>query len=407
VNDNNCTEPENKELKDIVYDRIRKKGRITFTEYVDMVLYHPIQGYYNSPREIFGKDGDYYTSPHVHPVFGQLIAGLIYEMWNALDKRRDFTIVEAGAGKGFLCCDILNCIREKYPDFYKSSAYKIIETNRHYIVSQKELIKRHAHECKVTWHCPDDLKNGRLQFNGCYLSNELLDSFPFNIVKMEEGKLSEVYVALNKNRLKEELGELSISGLAQYFKDLDITLEEGQRAEVNLRVFDWMKEINRAMGQGFIITIDYGYEADELFAPFRKDGTLTCYYRHTMNHDPYIRLGLQDITAHVDFSTLMATGEKMGLKKTVYLEQYRFLIALGLLNVLDEIEKNRQNMSTAQYYKEKLSMKNFLVPGGMGVLFKVLIQHKGVEDNRPGVLRIEEMKSGYQSSVVSSIKCLV
>ena len=370
MNDNSYAEPENKELKDIVYDRIRKKGRITFAEYMDLVLYHPIQGYYNSPREIFGKDGDYYTSPYVHPVFGHLIAGLIHEMWNALDKRRDFTIVEVGAGKGFLCCDILNRMREKFPDFYESSEYKIIEINRHNIASQKELLKRHAHECKVRWHCPDDLKNGRIEFNGCYLSNELIDSFPFNRVKMAERKLDESYVTLNRNRLNEELGELSTVRLAQYFENLDITLQEGQRAEVNLKIFDWMEEINRAMEQGFIITIDYGYKADELFAPFRKDGTLTCYYRHTMNHDPYIRIGLQDITAHVDFSTLMATGEKMGLKRTAYLEQYRFLIALGLLNVLDEIERNSQNMSTAQYYKEKLSMKNFLVPGGMGVLLR-------------------------------------
>ncbi|MDY6855911.1 MAG: SAM-dependent methyltransferase [Thermodesulfobacteriota bacterium] len=392
MNDNKYTESENKDLKDIVYDRIRKKGRITFAEYMDLVLYHPIQGYYNSPKEIFGKDGDYYTSPYIHPVFGHLIAGLIHKMWNALDKRQDFTIVEAGAGKGFLCCDILNRMREKFPDFYESSVYKIIEINRQNIVSQKELLKRHAHEYKVRWHCSDDLKDGRVQFNGCYISNELIDSFPFNRVKMVEGKLSESYVILNRNRLNEELGGLSTNRLAQYFENLDITLKEGQRAEVNLRVFDWMEEINRAMEQGFIITIDYGYKADELFAPFRKDGTLTCYYRHTVNHDPYIRVGLQDITAHVDFSTLMATGEKMGLKITAYLEQYRFLIALGLLSVLDEIEKNRQTMSTAQYYKEKLSMKNFLVPGGMGVLFKVLIQFKGVEDNRGSVLRVKKME---------------
>ena len=134
------------------------------------------------------------------------------------------------------------------------------------------------------------------------------------------------------------------------------------------------------MGKGFVITIDYGYKADELFAPYRKDGTISCYYRHTVNNNPYTRLGFQDITAHIDFTTLMETGEKMGLKKTIYLEQHRFLIAMGLLDILEDLEKNKHNMSTLEYYKEKLAMKNFFMPGGMGVLFKVLIQQKGVED---------------------------
>lgn len=374
------TEHENKELKSIIADTIRKKGRITFAEYMGMVLYHPIHGYYNSSREKIGKSGDYYTSPHIHPVFGHLIARLIYQMWNILGKRSDFTIVEAGAGKGFLCCDILNYVRKQLPDFYESLTYKIIEIGSYFSASQEKLLKSHSRKNKVLWYSPDDFKKRDFRFNGCYLSNELLDSFPFNMVKMEGEKLREVYVTLNESGLIEELGELSTPGLEQYFANLNITLEEGQKAEVNLGIFDWLKEIHSAMGKGFVITIDYGYTADELFAPYRENGTIACYYRHTINHNPYIRLGFQDITAHVDFTTMMETGEKMGLKKTIYSEQHKFLIALGLLDILEDLEKNKHNMSTLEYYKEKLSMKNFLLPGAMGVLFKVLIQDKGIED---------------------------
>ncbi|RJP59460.1 MAG: SAM-dependent methyltransferase [Deltaproteobacteria bacterium] len=374
------TEPENKELKSIIIDKIRKKGRITFAEYMDMALYHPVHGYYNSSGEKIGKDGDYYTSPHVHPVFGQLIARLLYQMWNIMGEISDFTIVEAGAGKGFLCCDILDYARRQLPDFYESLTYNIIEISSHFSATQKELMKSHSDKNKVIWYSPDDFGKRDFCFNGCYLSNELLDSFPFNMVKMEEGRLKEVYVTLNKSGFMEELGELSTPALEQYFTNLDITLEEGQKAEVNLGIFDWLKEIHSAMGKGFVITIDYGYTADELFAPYRTDGTISCYYRHTVNHNPYIRPGFQDITAHVDFTTLIETGEKMNLKKTLYLEQYRFLIALGLLDTIDDLEKNKHNLSILEYYKEKLAMKNFLMPGGMGVLFKVLIQQKGVED---------------------------
>jgi len=373
-------ELESKRLKAIIIDRIRRKGTITFAEYMDMALYTPTLGYYNSAREKIGKDGDYYTSPHVHPVFGRLIARLIYRMWEILEKGQDFSIVEAGAGKGFLCFDILNYTRQWYPDFYQSLTYNIIEISDHFSSFQRELLEKHSHEGKVTWYSPVDFKRGKLRFNGCYLSNEFLDSFPFNIVKMEGGELREVYVTLKEGAFVEKLGDLSTPTLKQYFKDLNVELQEGQKAEVNLRIFDWLKEVQSAMGRGFLTSIDYGYMADELFAPHRENGTLCCYYKHTINHNPYIRVGLQDITAHVDFTTVIETGKMIGLKKTCYMEQYRFLLALGLLDIIDDLENKRSEIPPIQYLREKLSMKNFLMPGGMGVLFKVLIQHKGVKD---------------------------
>ncbi len=370
---------ENKELKAIIMEKIRKRGKITFAEYMDLVLYLPIYGYYDSPREKIGKDGDYYTSPHIHPVFGHLIARLIHRMWNIMGQGSDFTIVEAGAGQGFLCCDILDYSREQFSDFYESLVYSIVEVSGNLSASQRKLVRKHSHDGKVTWCSPNDFRKTELRFDGCYLSNELLDALPFNIVKMEEGKLKEVYVTLKDSILVEELGDPSTPALENYFTNLGIKLAGGQRAEVNLGLLDWLEAVHNAIGRGFVITIDYGYTADELFAPHRKDGTLSCYYRHTINHDPYTRVGFQDITAHVDFTTLIRTGERIGLKKTGYLEQYRFLMALGLLDIMEEFEMNRDRMSQVEYYKEKLSMKNFLMPGGMGVLFKVLIQCKGVE----------------------------
>ncbi|MDY7033946.1 MAG: SAM-dependent methyltransferase [Thermodesulfobacteriota bacterium] len=375
-------ESENKTLKKIISDVIRKKGKITFTEYMDMVLYHPVEGYYHSPKEKIGKVGDYYTSPHVHPVFGYLIARLIHKMWNIMNKRHDFTIIEAGAGKGFLCCDILDYIREYFPEFYNPLTYKIIEMGHSFSMFQRDLLKKKSHEDKVEWFQPDDFRNGIVHFNGCYLSNELLDAFPFNIVQVEEGALKEVYVTLNQDSFVEELGEPSIPALEEYFADLDVHLQEGQRAEVNLKINHWLEEINRAMGSGFIVTVDYGYSADELFASHRKNGTLSCYYRHTVNHNPYIRIGFQDITAHIDFTTIMRFGEQRGFRTSCYLEQYRFLIALGLLGMMEELEKNIYNMSTVEYYKKKLTMKNFMIPGGMGSIFKVLIQKKAIYDNQ-------------------------
>ena len=217
------TKPENERLKSIITDIIREKKQITFAEYMDMALYHSTEGYYNSNLEKIGKDGDYYTNSHVHSVFGQLIARLIHRMWNVLGKNADFTVIEAGAGKGFLCCDILDSIKDQFPRLYESLTYGILEVSRNLALCQRELLEKHDHRDKVNWHALEDLRKNELSFNGCYLSNELLDAFPVHIVKMEEEGLKEIYVTLRNDVFVEEPGDLSTRALEQYFKNTGIT----------------------------------------------------------------------------------------------------------------------------------------------------------------------------------------
>ena len=147
---------------------------------------------------------------------------------------------------------------------------------------------------------------------------------------------------------------------------------------MNLNALEWLEGVSRTLRRGFVLTIDYGYEAAELYHPERREGTLLCYFRHTTSPDPYQRIGLQDITAHVNFTALIKKGESLGLRKAGYTEQYKFLAALGLLQELEDLEK-KSRPSDPVFLKNKLAMRNFLIPEGMGTLFKVLAQYKGIE----------------------------
>jgi SAM-dependent MidA family methyltransferase len=370
--------PENTELVRILQDRIRGKGRISFAEFMDLTLYHPEEGYYHSSREKTGPEGDYYTSPHVHPIFGQLLARQIRQMWEILGSPSPFTLVEMGGGRGLLASDILDYCRTQLPDFYRNLVYVLAEVSRPAVEKQRALLAPFLARGKVEWMDPGGLLNGSWSFTGCLLTNELIDAFPVHLVRQEGGKLREVYVTCRDRSFEEILGPPSIPDLEDYLALYGSPLAEGQRAEVNLKALGWIEKVSRALRQGFVLTIDYGCEAAELYHPDRRDGTLLCYFRHTASPDPYQRIGYQDMTAHVNFSALMKKGEALGLKKVGYTEQYKFLVSLGLLQDLEKLEEDSPSPSNPAFLKNKLAMRNLLIPGGMGTLFKVLCQGKGI-----------------------------
>ena len=371
------TGPENTELVEVIRGLIRDRGRIPFAEFMDLVLYHPELGYYNSPGEKIGPQGDFYTSPNVHPIFGHLIARQLHQMWKILGHPSPFNIVEMGAGKGLLCADILDYCREHLPRFYDDVRYLLAEKSPVFEEKQRMLLAPFSAQGKAEWVRPDILLSGEKTITGCLLSNELIDSFPVHLVQQEGGKLGEIYVVDGNRSFGEILGPPSTPELEAYIRDYGAPFQEGQRGEINLRALEWVEGVSRSLHRGFILTIDYGYEAEELYDPGRRQGTLLCYFRHTTSPNPYQRVGYQDITAHVNFSALMRKGETLGLHGAGFAEQYRFLAALGLLQDLEEFEAGSGRYSAAEFFKKKLAMRNFLIPGGMGSLFKVLAQFKG------------------------------
>jgi len=367
---------EEKGLRAFALSQIEERGSIPFSQFMEWCLYHPEFGYYRSGKTRIGRAGDYYTGPCVHPIFGHLIAKQLSEMAKILGSET-FDVVEMGGGSGFLCMDVLDWAKKSSPIFYKRLCYHLIETAPNFLREEKERLSEQEGGGKVSWLNPEEFRDGKLRMQGCFLSNELVDSFPVHRVVLDQGHLKEIYVRQKNGQLEEALEEPSDPRVPDYLRSMNVTLEEGQKAEVNLEALDWMEKVGRCLKKGFALTIDYGYLAEELYAPFRREGTLLCYYRHQTSENPFERLGEQDMTSHVNFTSLIKKGEEIGLHFTGLVSQYRFLIGLGILQEMESLERE---LPEIERLRLRLSLKHLIEPeAGMGEVFKVLIQHKGIE----------------------------
>jgi SAM-dependent MidA family methyltransferase len=363
-------------LKEIT-GRIEQKGPITFAEFMDVALYWPDGGYYTSPENRWGGRGDYVTNLDISPVFARVMARQIHQMWQTLGSPGVFDLVEVGAGRGWFTMGILATLEELYPDFSRTIRAGVIEKNPH-------LRKAPG---RITWH--KDLEELGGPFVGCLFSNEFIDALPFHRVVQRED-LKELYVGLGiGGGLVDVEGEPSTGELSGYFEDLGIKLAVGQRAEVGLGARDWIQKAGRIIDRGFVMTIDYGMPAEELYSPGRS-GTLMCHFRHTMNDDPYRAVGCQDITSHLDFTTLKMAGLAVGLKLTGFTTQSYFLLGLGIDKEL--IEVGEPSLKDYEAIKHNQGIKELIIPGGMGDTFKVFVQHKGVEDPVLGGFSIKNVK---------------
>ncbi len=347
-----------------IFRRISRKGPITFAEFMDVALYWRDGGYYTSSRNIWGRGGDYITSVDVSPVFSRLLAREIHEMWLILGRPSDFDLIEPGAGRGWLSKGILSAAKDHYPDLYPSLRVSLIEKNR---------FLREFRAERTTWY--SDMTEIEGPLVGCIISNELIDSFPVHRVECRDG-IKEVYVNSDAHSFREVYGRPSSPRIEEYFRKVGITLVEGQKCEVNLDAARWIHAATALLERGFVITIDYGLPARELFAPERKDGTLLCHFRHSVNCDPFANIGMQDITAHVDFTTIVAEGRRSGLELTGFTTQKNFLLGLG---ILDELAGPASGIEACDKIRHNQAIKELIMPDGMGDAFKVLVQHKGVE----------------------------
>ncbi len=360
----------NIELEVFLRERIAESGPIPFVDFMEQCLYHPRWGYYAAPRQRIGKEGDFFTSSSVHSLFGRLVFRQLRQMAEILEAET-FTVVEQGAGEGHLSLDILNAARNEDPDFYDRLEYVLVEIGEDGRRRQKELLAEHA--SRVKWADFDQLE----PVVGCFLSNELVDAFPVHLVEQTPEGLREIYVDWQDGAFKEKMGALSTSRIEEYFSRLGITLREGNRAEVNLAAEDWMTEVAQKLKRGFVVTIDYGYQAQELFSPLRRTGTLLCYQHHQTNENPLENVGRQDITSHVDFTTLPLVGEEFGLKPLYFGPQYRFLMGLGFVEELMRLQADLKDPKEERALR--MTLKNLIMPDqGMGETFKVLVQGKQV-----------------------------
>ena len=370
------------DLTSILTDRIRAAGRITFADYMAACLYEPGLGYYTSPGRKVGTEGDFYTSITVHASFGRVIAREIAAMWRSMGCPADFTLVEVGAGHGRLACDIMDFLAEQQPECYGMVKLVLVEQEPSLAEAQATLLA--AHRSRLSWLSPQQLPGFR--FSGVLYSNELLDAMPVHRVLMTQEGLKEIYVSCAEDQLQDLADQPSTPELAAYLERYGMPLHPGQEAEVSLAGLAWFEAVAIALQQGFILTIDYGWAKAELYSPHRKLGTLLCYYKHTVEDNPYQRIGQQDITSHINFSALMERGEELGLATVWFGDQSRFLLAAGMVQELEQLEAS--DLPEKEKLKRRLIIKRLIMPeGGMGDTFRVLVQSKGVEQPELGCLK--------------------
>jgi len=350
------------ELAEIIKQKIKTEGPISFHDFMEMSLYYPGSGYYTSAKEKIGAHGDYYTSSSLTPIYGAMIGRQLEEMWHILGEQ-EFTIVEYGAGTGMLCCDILEYLKQN-ERFYNKLQYCIIEKSPAMRDKEKGKVNEKVYWADSIHDIPD--------VTGCILSNELIDNFSVHQVVMGD-ELNEVFVDYNNDFV--ELLQPASQPLKNYFSELNINLPYGYRTEINLEAINWIGGIATELKKGFIITIDYGLTSSELYHESRKQGTLLCYNKHNINNCPYSYIGQQDITAHVNFSALQHWGAKNGLNNCGYTNQALFLLSLG---VTDHLKRNMEHqLYDFNNFRKEAFLKHTLLVD-MGNKFKVLIQGKGI-----------------------------
>ena len=362
------------ELIAAISSEIIRNGPIPFARFMELALYHPKLGYYmcqpdGADHERIGWAGDFYTSSDVHPILGRAIAAQARQMDELVGCPTPFTIVEMGAGKGLLALDFLTAIHAEQDGFASRVRYVLIERSPAMQKLQRQNLALWLNKPGlVTW--VENLDGLAPQsVTGLFFSNELIDAFPVHRVQIVAGRTEELYVDYRDGRFVNCFKPLSAAALVQYLAQLNPKWPEGYRTEVNLLAIGWMEQVARRMDRGFVLTIDYGHTAQDLYGPERKDGTFLCYFQQRANDDPFMRVGEQDMTAHVDFSSLAAVGETQGLHVTGFTNQMSFLMGLGVEEMVGKLEPESPAFRAAIH---------LLKPNGMGSTFKVLVQHKGL-----------------------------
>jgi SAM-dependent MidA family methyltransferase len=369
--------------------------RITFAEYMDLVLYHPQYGYYATGEVNIGSEGDFFTSSHLGRDFGELLAEQFAQMWEILGHPSPFTLIEMGAGQGLLAADVLHYLYRRHPNCFNVLEYIIVEKAAGLIAKQQQLLQqlKLPTPLPLRWCSLEEIPENSI--TGCCFSNELVDALPVHQFVIKEGQLQEIYVTTSditgdEIQFVEVTDTPSTPQLIEYFDLIGIDLRsgayrDGYRSEVNLAALDWLKSVASRLQQGFLLTIDYGYPANRYYSPARHQGTLQCYYRHQHHDNPYLYIGHQDITAHVDFTALERQGKLCGLGTVGFTQQGLFLMALGLgdrISALSFRDNARgEAIAAAQdvmkIMQRREALHQLIDPMGLGG-FGVLVQSKGL-----------------------------
>ena len=339
--------------------RLHQEKHIAFVDFMQMALYHPEQGYYSAGAEKFGPQGDFITAPELTPLFGQTLANQCQPILASLTAP---VMLEFGAGSGRLCVDVLRRLEQL--DSLPQS-YQILEVSASLRQRQQERVQQDIPQLAHLVHWLDRWPEHA--FQGIILANEVLDAMPVHrFLKSDDGLLESVIGLDNQGQLKESFRPVQDERLQDYVQSRLPELNSPYLSEVNLFLDGWMQQVSTILAQGAMILIDYGFPRHEYYHPDRNQGTLMCHYQHQAHSNPLLHPGEEDITAHVDFTHVAEAAHAAGFHVAGYTSQAAFLLANGLLNLLDDISDNRERVKAQQ------AVKQLVQPSEMGELFKVI-----------------------------------
>jgi len=362
--------------------------RITFVDFMKLALYDPEYGYYATNRVNIGPSGDFYTAPHLGADFGELLAEQFAEMWRLLGYPHPFTLVEMGAGQGLLVRDILRYLHRYHDACFEAVDYIVIEASPALRQLQQQQLANLTEKIqRLSWRTWEEIPADSVV--GCFFSNELVDALPVHRVILQDGELQELYVVPSTESPEERFGEAiappSTPKLADYLQLSGIALNQppypnGYITEINLASLEWMATVAQRLKQGYVLTIDYGYPAQRYYLPSRRSGTLQCYFRHHHHDNPFIHIGSQDITAHVNFTALEREGERLGLESLGFTQQGLFLMALGMGDRIAALSHHEldEAFTLADLLARREALHGLIDPMGLGN-FGVLLQGKGLQ----------------------------
>ena len=326
-------------------------GAIPFERFMELALYHPDHGYYRKPGRI-GTGGDFLTSPAIHPMFGWAVAAWCRWVWDALGRPDPFTIVEPGAGNGALAAAVLDWAEGRDDDAFRHALrYVAIEPNAP------------GDDPRIEWASRVEPVPA-----GVVVSNELFDALPVRLFEATDRGPVEVYVRWDGSRFIETRGPVAV---------IDDAPAEG-RFEISPRAYPLMRALCGLVERGAILAFDYGYPQEELWAPWRTRGTLLCFYRHTSHEDPYVHVGDQDVTAHVNLSELAAAAVDAGCRVYGPATQAAFLHALGMPSLVDAVRGDLQ-----EYFVRRRALHQLTDSAGLGRV-RVLAATRGIDGRPPG-----------------------
>lgn len=366
--------PDQTPLAERLRAMIRRGGAISFRDWMAAALYDEREGYYRrAGRPRWGRDGgDYRTSPERSPLFASTLARYFAALHDKLGAPPRWAILEAGAGAGDFARVALETLERDHPRVFQATRYYIDETSRDSRLRARENLAAFANRVEF---CGDEWRG--LSFEaGVVFSNELLDAFPVHRVRIRGGRLRELCVAVN------EAGgfcwseqEPTTPHLEEHFARQGITLAEGQTAEVNLAAGEWVERAAAVLQRGYVVTIDYGAEAEELYlSPQRRDGTLRGFREHQFVEDVLARPGEHDLTTTINWTQIKRAGEAAGLETISLERQDEFLLRAGLLDQLERLTSRLE--SEAERLRLRLGARELILPGGMSGSFQVLVQRK-------------------------------